>query len=320
MIDNKSLYVNESTDDNLKNMNKGVWFGAAAYLSWGLLPAYWKVLAHIPAIEILANRIVWSLIPLLILLAVRGNWQWLRDAFANRTTVIKLAFASVLLALNWLVYIWAVNAGYLVETSLGYFINPLVNVTMGVFFLGERLRNLQWAAIALAAVGVLYMTFVYGQPPWIALTLAFTFGTYGLMKKQSTLNSLEGLSFEMFFLFLPALAYILYREGSGVGGLTMSASASFWLAVSFLLLSGVITVIPLLLFAAGARSIPLSTMGILQYIAPTLQFIMGVFLYNETFTQDRLVGFTFIWVALILYTIEGIYERRRVNQLDPAPA
>jgi len=164
------------------------------------------------------------------------------------------------------------------------------------------------------------MTFVYGQPPWIALTLALSFGTYGLMKKQSVLNSLEGLSFEMFFLFLPALAYIIYREGSNVGAFSTSISSSSWLAVAFLVLSGVITVIPLLLFAAGARSIPLSTMGILQYIAPTLQFIMGVFLYNESFTHTRLIGFIFIWAALILYTIEGAVERRRIGRLGLAPA
>lgn len=304
----------------MKNINKGVWFGAAAYLLWGLLPIYWKVLSHVSAIEILANRIVWSLILLLALLSIRGKWQWLRDTFANRTTVVKLAIASVLLSLNWLIYIWAINSGYLVEASLGYFINPLVNVTMGVFFLGERVRNLQWIAIGLAAIGVLYMTFVYGQPPWIALTLALSFGTYGLMKKQSALNSLEGLSFEMFFLFLPALAYIIYREGSNVGAFSTSISSSSWLAVAFLVLSGVITVIPLLLFAAGARSIPLSTMGILQYIAPTLQFIMGVFLYNESFTHTRLIGFIFIWAALILYTIEGAVERRRIGRLGLAPA
>lgn len=304
----------------MKNINKGVWFGAAAYLLWGLLPIYWKVLSHVSAIEILANRIVWSLILLLALLSIRGKWQWLRDTFANRTTAVKLAIASVLLSLNWLIYIWAINSGYLVEASLGYFINPLVNVTMGVFFLGERVRNLQWIAIGLAAIGVLYMTFVYGQPPWIALTLALSFGTYGLMKKRSVLNSLEGLSFEMFFLFLPALAYIIYREGSNVGAFSTSISSSSWLAVAFLVLSGVITVIPLLLFAAGARSIPLSTMGILQYIAPTLQFIMGVFLYNESFTHTRLIGFIFIWAALILYTIEGAVERRRIGRLGLAPA
>lgn len=304
----------------MKNLNRGILFGALAYLSWGLLPVYWKMLAHVPAIEILANRIVWSLLFLGLVLTVSRNWQWLRATLANRAAVLRLGLAALLLGLNWLVYIWAVNAGYIVEASLGYFINPLVNVAMGVVFLSERLRLLQWAAIMLAAIGVLYLTVVYGQPPWIALTLAFSFGTYGLLKKQSVLNSLEGLSFEIMFLFLPALAVVLFQEFAGVGGFSVSIEQSNWLAVWLLILSGVITVVPLLLFAAAARRIPLSTIGILQYIAPTLQFIMGVFLYNEPFTGTQLIGFLFIWSALLLYTVEGVIVRRRVESLKPVAA
>lgn len=298
-------------------MNRGVLLGATAYFLWGVLPAYWKVLAHVPAFELLANRIVWSLVVLGIVLTLGRNWGWLRETLANRGAVLRFGLASLLLGLNWLVYIWAVNAGYLVEASLGYFINPLVNVALGVIFLGERLRLVQWVAIALAAIGVLYLTFVYGQPPWIALTLAFSFGTYGLLKKQSVLNSLEGLSFEIMFLFVPALEVVLYQEFVGVGGLTVSIERSNWLAVAFLLFSGVITVVPLLFFASAARQIPLSTLGLLQYIAPTLQFIMGVFVFGELFTRTQLVGFLFIWGALLIYSVEGVLERRRVEKLSP---
>jgi chloramphenicol-sensitive protein RarD len=227
--------------------------------------------------------------------------------------VLTFLSSAVLLAINWFTYIWGVNHGFIVETSLGYFINPLVNVVLGVFFLRERLRAGQWAAVAMAASGVLYLTISYGALPWIALTLAFSFGLYGFLRKTARLDSLEGLSMETGLLFLPALGYLLYLEAAG--------QASFGHAglvpTLLLALAGVATAVPLLFFAIGARLIPLSLLGILQYLAPTIQFLLGVLVYDEPFTLERLVGFGLVWSALLIYTIESIHVRRQRKRLTP---
>lgn len=288
-------------------MNRGIWYGFGAYLIWGFFPVYFKALQQVSAAQILAHRIVWSVVFLAAILALRREWPGLQAAVRGPRVLATYGLAALLLAVNWLVYIWGVNSGRVVETSLGYFINPLVSVALGVLFLGERLRPLQWLPIGLAAAGVLYLTVQVGSPPWIALALAFSFGVYGLLKKVAPLGALHGLSLETGILFLPALGYLLWLAGQGSGSFGPASGP-----VNLLLaLAGIITAVPLLLFASAARSIPLWTVGLLQYIAPTCQFLLGVLVYREPFTPARLVGFVIIWSALALFTLESFAARRR---------
>jgi chloramphenicol-sensitive protein RarD len=292
-------------------MNKGIIYGLGAYIIWGFLPLFWKALQEVPAIEILSHRMVWSLVFVLILLLLQNKWQWVVTAVRSPRILLTFFTTACILALNWFVYIWAVNAGYIVETSLGYFINPLVNVLLGVIFLSERLRPGQAAAIMLALSGVLYLTYSYGALPWISLTLAFSFGFYGLLRKTASLNSLEGLSLETALLFLPALAYLLYVGVTGQGAFLAYARP----ATNLLLpLAGVATAMPLLLFAGAARRVTLTTLGILQYTAPTIQFLIGVLVYGESFSRDRMIGFSLIWLALLIYSLEGVVSGRRAVQ------
>lgn len=281
----------------------------SAYLLWGFFPIYWKSIHTVPAFEILCHRVVWSMLFLIIILSIRKHWNWLKPALTVPKTILPFVASAFILAGNWLTYIWGVNSGHIVETSLGYFINPLVNVLLGVVFLKERLRKIQWLSITMALIGVLYLTFQYGQFPWIALTLAFSFGFYGLMRKTARLASLEGLSVEMAILFLPALVFISYFEYNGSG--SFLAGSAF--TKTLLPVSGLVTSIPLLLFAYGARNITLTTLGLLQYIAPTLQLMVGVFIYMENFPKTRIIGFTFIWTALLVYSIEGLLVGKRKN-------
>ncbi len=290
-------------------MNRGILYAASAYILWGFFPVYWKLLQDIPADEILGHRMAWSLLFVMGVLAFQRKWDWLKPAFQNRKTLLTYGLSGFVLAINWLMFIWAVNSGFVVEMSLGYFINPLVSVVLGVLFLGERLRRGQWTAVSIAVIGVIYLTISYGTLPWIALTLAATFGLYGLMRKTGSLNSLEGLSLETAVLFPLALFWLIWLEISRQGHFFSTS----WTTTLLLAMAGVVTAVPLLLFAAGARRIPLSLVGILQYIAPTLQFLLGVFLYQEPFTRERLIGFSIIWFALMLYTVESILLRRRTG-------
>jgi len=292
-------------------MNKGIWYAIGAYTLWGLFPIYWKWLQHVPALQVLGHRILWSFLLLIMVMLVSRQWSAFRKrALTMRVFPIYLA-SALLLALNWLTYIWAINAGFVVESSLGYFINPLLSVLLGVIFLRERLRPLQWLPVGLAAVGVLYLALVYGSLPWIALTLAFTFGFYGLVKKTAPLGSLYGLALETGILFLPALGYLLLTGISGQGAFLRSGAVSDLLLVG----AGLVTTIPLLMFASAAQRIPLSLVGILQYIAPTLQFLLGVLVYREPFSPARLTGFGIVWLALVIYAVEGFFAQRR----QPAP-
>ena len=290
-------------------MNKGVLAGIGAYSLWGLFPIYWRLLEQDPAIEILAHRMVWSLVFMAIILTVQKEWGWLGVVLRNRRTVMIYTLAAILLALNWYTYIWAVNAGFVVEASLGYFINPLVNFLLGVVFLREKLRLGQVAAVIMAVLGVIYLAVNYGSLPWISLVLAFTFGTYGLIKKTAALESMHGFSLETIVLFLPALGYLLYRNAAGVGAFGHQGL----LITSLLALAGPVTSIPLLLFGYSARRIPLSMLGFIQYITPTLQFLLGVFVYFEPFPKARLVGFCIIWLALLVYSIESAFYTRRLR-------
>ncbi len=289
-------------------MNKGYLYGIGAYLIWGFLPIYWKSLEAVPAIESLSSRIVWSLVLIGVLLLVRRHWRWLGTAVRDWRIMLTFLLSGSILAVNWGTYIWAVNADHVVETSLGYFINPLVSVLMGVWFLQEKLRRGQWTAVAIAALGVFYLTYIHGSLPWIALTLAFTFAIYGYIRKTAALGALEGLTLETAWLFLPALAVLLYLRLQGPGHLEQGD----WQTALLLMGTGVITAVPLLWFSTAARLIPLSSVGLLQYIAPTCQFALGVFLYREPFSPAQLIGFCCIWLALLIYTAEGVrYNRRR---------
>jgi len=290
-------------------VKKGVLFAIGAYVLWGLFPLYWKQLEAVPAREIVAHRILWSFVfifgVMILMKRVRGLWESLRRSRVSLT----YAASAILLSINWLTYIWGVNSGYIVEASLGYFINPLVSVLLGVIFFRERLRPAQWIAIGLAAVGVGYLTVHYGSLPWIGLILAFSFGTYGLIKKRASLEALEGQTLEMALLFIPALLFLLYLEGHHAAVFVHSGQGT----VLLLIFGGVVTAVPLLMFAAATRRIPLSMIGILQYVAPTLQFSIGVWVYNENFSTSRLIGFCFIWSALLIYTLEGLYRRRKTR-------
>ena len=274
---------------------------------WGLFPIYWKLLESVPAAEILAHRIVWSLAFVALLLVLQKDWRWLKDVRHNRRTLLTYSLAAILLSINWFTYIWAVNAGYVVEASLGYFINPLVNFLLGVIFFKEKLRGGQVAAMVLAVLGVVYLTISFGALPWISLVLAFSFGMYGLIKKTAPLESMHGFGLETAVLFLPALGFLLYRGATGVGAFMQNGTA----VTLLLFLAGPVTSIPLLLFGFAARRIPLSMLGFIQYIAPTLQFLLGVFVYHEPFPLSNLVGFSIIWLALLIYSIEGVNFNRR---------
>jgi chloramphenicol-sensitive protein RarD len=287
-------------------INRGILYGIGAYTMWGLLPIYWKSLHQMPALEILANRMVWSLVFVVILLIIRRHWSWLPSALRNRRILITYLGTASLLAINWFTYIWAVNAGFIIETSLGYFINPLLNVILGILFLHERLRVGQVIALCLVVLGVTYLTVVYGSFPWIAITLALTFGFYGLLRKTGSLESMEGLTFETAVYFIPAVAYLLFLNANGSGSLANGDPQVTILLVG----TGLVTGIPLILFGAAAKRITMTNLGLLQYIAPTLQFLLGVFVYQEEFNQARLIGFALIWSALIVYSIEGLWHNR----------
>ena len=288
-------------------MNRGLIAGFLAYLSWGFLPIYWKYLSHVPPQETLAHRIVWTVVLLVALLSFQKQWGWLRPALQDARTLLSFIAAAVLLSINWGLYIWAVNNGFIAEASLGYFINPLLNVLLGYLFFGERPRPVQRVAIGLAALGVAYLTFVQGQPPILALTLAFSFATYGLLKKRTGLKSAESLAFETMLVVPVAIIYLLFLAQNGTGNFA-GPSLQTTLLIP---LSGFATALPLIAFTYAAQRITLTTLGILQYIAPTIQFLLGVFVYNEAFDQTRLIGFVFIWLALIIYATESVTRHRR---------
>lgn len=286
-------------------MNKGIWYALGAYMMWGLFPIYWKWLHDVPALQVIGHRIGWSFLMLVAVIFASGQWARFRSSLSRRVIGIYLV-AGVLLSVNWLIYVWGVNAGHIVETSLGYFINPLLSVLLGMIFLGERLRPAQWFPLGLATAGVIYLTLTYGALPWIALSLAFTFGVYGLVKKMAPLGSLYGLTLETGLVFLPALGYLLFVETSGQGALGHNGLLSGLLLVG----AGAVTTIPLLMFASAAKRIPLTMVGVMQYIAPTLQFLLGVLVYREPFTTSQLIGFSLVWIALIVFWAEGYVAYR----------
>ena len=295
-------------------MNKGVLSGVAAYLIWGFFPIYLKALQVVPALQIMLHRVVWAFVFVLLLILIRRRWAGIKESLRNPRVILTYTLTAVLLAFNWLVYIYGINSGQVVETSLGYFINPLLSVALGVVFLRERLRPMQWLPVGLASLGVLYLTLQYGALPWIALALAFSFGLYGLIKKIAPLSALDSLFVETGIIFLPALLFLLFSNNQGAGAFGHQG----WQISILLAFSGVVTALPLLLFGRAARSIPLSLLGILQYIAPTVQFLLGIYLFQEVFTATRLVGFAIIWIALLIFSAEGYFNHRK--RTTPAAA
>lgn len=316
-IRSRRLGVNAPID------RRGVWFAVAAYAAWGVMPLYWHLLIIVPSLQIILHRIVWSALLVAAWLGYKYGRGWLRETLDRPRARWMLALSGILIAVNWGLYIWAVNAGHVVESSLGYFINPLLNVVLGVVVLGERLRRLQWVALAIATLGVLWLTVDYGRFPWIALVLAGSFGLYGLIRKLLDVPPVRGLGVESLYLMLPALVLILWGETHGSGGFIAHGDVPAWgLGISALLiLGGALTALPLIGFADAVRRIPYSVMGVLQYIAPTLQLACGVWVLGEPFGRERAIGFGFIWLALALFAGEGLWRvgRQRRERLAAAP-
>ncbi len=287
--------------------NKGLLPTAVAFAIWGLFPLYFYALRQVSAVQIIAHRLLWSCLFVLVWIGIRGELPTLRATLANRSIVWRLALSATLITVNWLVYVWGVMNGHVVETSLGYFIGPLVNVLLGVVFLSERLTAAQWTAVALAAAGVAYLTIMAGRLPWIALALAFSFATYGLIRKVVKVESLPGLATETLILGPIAALYLLWCESVGTGALGHLGPGVDALLIG----TGPITAVTLFLYAFGTRLLPYSTVGLLQFIAPTLQFACGVFVLHEPFARSHAVGFAFIWTALLLYAVEGLRLSRK---------
>ncbi len=285
---------------------RGLAAGAAAFTIWGTLPIYLHELKEVPALQIIAHRIAWSCVFILAFMLLRGELGELRQTLRKPALLGRLVVTALLITNNWLVYVWAATHGHIVETSLGYYINPLVNVVLGIFFLHERLNRVQWTAVALAALAVSYLTIEAGRPPWIAITLALSFSLYGLMRKVMSVEALPGLATETLVLLPVAAAYLLWCEHAGSGALGHSS-----LTVNALLVgAGLVTALPLFLFAYAARLLPYSTVGVLQYIGPSLQLLSGVLLFHESFTGERAAGFALIWLALLLYAADGVRTAR----------
>jgi len=297
---------------------RGFLSGLGAYALWGVFPLYFPLLEPASSIEVLAHRIIWSLVIVLALLAVRRRWGRLRAVIVDRRRMVYLAVAATVISVNWGVFIWASTHDHVVDTSLGYFINPLVLIGLGVLLLGERLRPAQWVGLVIAAAAVVELTVELGRPPWVSLILAASFGTYGLMKKRAGVGAVEGLTVETLLLMPLALTYVVWLEGSGEGTLADGVGHALLLAGT-----GVVTALPLLLFGAAATRVPLSTLGLLQYVAPVMQFLLGVLVFDEAMSTGRWVGFGMVWIALLVITTESLVHGRRVSvaarraRLDP---
>ncbi|MCA0971151.1 EamA family transporter RarD [Halobacillus litoralis] len=300
----------------IQDQKLGILYTASAYILWGFLPIYWKLIQQIPAFEILAHRIIWSFVfmgMIVLITKKKGPFiEQIRSIAGNRKQLTGITLASVAISINWVTYIWAVNSNHVIEASLGYYINPLVSILLGMIVLKETFSKAQWLAFLLAGIGVLYMTVNFGSVPWIALLLAFSFGAYGLLKKLVPLNAMYGLTIETMIVTPVALLYLLNQQSGQFQQVE-------WVSTTSLLVfgAGIVTAVPLLLFSAGAKRIPLSMVGFLQYFAPTIMLVIGVFLYNEPFTHVHAVSFTFIWAGLVVYTITRMkrlkrYEKREV--------
>ncbi|SCD48844.1 chloramphenicol-sensitive protein RarD [Streptomyces sp. BpilaLS-43] len=287
----------------------GLLYGIGAYGMWGLVPLFWPLLEPSGAVEILAHRMVWSLAVVGVALLALRRWAWIRELLGRPRRLALIAVAATVISVNWGLYIWSVNNGHVVEASLGYFINPLVTIAMGVLLLGERLRPAQWAAVATGLAAVLVLAIGYGQPPWISLVLAFSFATYGLVKKKVDMGGLESLAAETAVLFVPALGFLLWLAARGESTFVTSGAGHGALLAA----TGIITAIPLICFGAAAIRVPLSVLGLLQYLAPVFQFALGILYFHEEMPPERWAGFALVWVALALLTWEALRTTRRTR-------
>ena len=297
----------------MTSTRRGTLYGAGAYLLWGLFPLYWPLLTPSSALEVLAHRVLWSVVVVAVLLGVTRRLDQVRAAVRDRRRFAQIALAAVVIAVNWGTYIYGVTNDRVVETSLGYFVNPIVTVMLGVLVLGERLRPAQWTALGAAFVAVVVLTVENGSPPWLALVLAFSFGTYGLLKKTAGVGAVEGLAVETGVLLPVAAVYVLV-----IGGGTFASEGPGH--ATLLALSGLVTAIPLLLFGAAASRIPLSTLGVLQYLAPTMQFLLGITLFHESLPLMKLLGFVVLWCGVALFTVDLVRHGRQLRLEVPAPA
>ena len=295
---------------------RGYLYALIAFGTWGVLPVYWKQLQTLPLFEVLAHRLIWSAVTMIIAIAVLKDLSWLHKLRRSPRILLLVFAAALLTAANWIAYFWAVNTGHVAKISLGYFINPLLSVLLGRLFLGERLRGGQKIAVSIAVAGVVYLTVSLGELPWIALSLAGTFGFYGLIRKKIDLSGMQCFCLEMTLLLVPALLLLLYTGQQGPAAWPAAA----WPRIGLLLLgAGIVSAIPLVSFGAAARLIPLSSLGLMQYLAPSTQFLLGVILYKEPFTSAELVGYAFIWTALILYSLEGLRHTRSSSRATILP-
>lgn len=285
----------------------GTGYTLAAFLMWGILPLYWQFLDNIPALQILAHRIIWSFVFVALLISIQKKWRLIGQAFRSQKNILVILGCAVLITINWFTYIWAVNHDHVIETSLGYYINPLLNIALGMIFFREKLTKWQWIALLLAIIGVGIQTVEYGQFPWIALSLAFSFGLYGLLKKILKVEAMISLALETITVAPFALAYLLYVEGSDP---TVSITNISLTSALLLVSSGVVTALPLIWFAEGAKRIRLSTVGFLQYLSPTIILTLGIFFFHEPFHQSNFISFLFIWLAILIYTLSQIYQAK----------
>ncbi|CAI2508632.1 EamA family transporter RarD [Serratia liquefaciens] len=288
---------------------QGIFFALAAYFIWGIAPAYFKLIQQVPADEILTHRVIWSFFFMLALITLGRNWSQVRAACHNRKRLFLLAVTALLIGGNWLLFIWAVNNHHMLEASLGYFINPLVNVLLGMLFLGERFRRMQWIAVVLAFAGVLIQLWQFGSLPIIGLGLAFSFAFYGLLRKKIAIDAQTGMLIETLWLLPVAAAYLFLFADSP----TSHLSANPWSLNLLLVAAGIVTTVPLLFFTAAATRLRLSTLGFFQYLGPTLMFLLAVTFYGETVGQDKLVTFGFIWAALLLFILDALYTQRKLR-------
>ena len=287
----------------------GLWMAVGAFVLWGLMPLYWHLLKHVPSLQVVAHRALWSALLVAAFLTLTRGRGWLAAVFAQPRLAGMLLASGLLIGFNWSLYVWAVNAGHVVESSLGYFINPLLNVVIGVVFLREKLVPAQWVAVALAACGVLWLTFNYGSFPWIALALAGSFALYGVIRRQAQVDAVAGLGVENIYLLAPAAALLAWLELGGDGGFANLAWG--WGTNLLLVFGGALTALPLIGFAYAVRQVSLSTVGLLQYLAPTLQLLCGVLVFGEAFGRDRAIGFAVIWTGLAVFAIDGFIRARR---------
>ncbi|BCL71595.1 putative Permease of the drug/metabolite transporter (DMT) superfamily RarD [Vibrio nigripulchritudo MADA3029] len=293
--------------DEQQRSRQGVIFAVSAYTMWGIAPIYFKALEQVPALEILSHRVIWSFVFLAILLQAGRHWHSVVSVFKRPKTFGLLAVTGLLVGINWLIFIWAVNADHMLDASLGYYINPLLNVLLGMMFLGERLRKLQWLAVFLAAIGVLVQLVVFGSVPIVAIALAFSFGFYGLLRKKINMDAQTGLFIETLVMLPAAAIYVFFIANSATSDMSTNS-----LSLNLLLFAaGIVTTLPLLCFTGAATRIKLSTLGFFQYIGPSLMFLLAVLVYGEAFTLDKAVTFGFIWGALLVFSVDGIRNSKK---------